>query len=127
MFTPRCDFTMARWVFARVLGLIFLCAFASLGWQIRGLAGARGIVPAQRWLDAVWNQLGWSALWQVPTLCWVNASDTMLVGLCLVGVAGAVLLIWGECFPGPCTLLLWTLYLSLCWVANPFLSFQWDA
>jgi len=38
---------MARWVFSRVLGVILRCAFASLGWQIRGLAGARGIVPAQ--------------------------------------------------------------------------------
>jgi lipase maturation factor 1 len=70
MSEPRRDFTMARWVFARMLGFIFLCAFASLAVQIRGLAGARGIVPAQAWLDAVWNELGARALWQLPTLCW---------------------------------------------------------
>ncbi len=127
MFLPRRDFTMARWLFARVLGAIFFCAFASLGLQIRGLAGARGIVPAGRWLDAVWNKYGASALWQVPTLCWFNASDTMLVLLCLLGLSLSVVLMWGECFPGPCVLSTWALYLSLCWVTNPFLGFQWDA
>ena len=124
---PNRDFTMARWAFARVLGAVFFCAFASLGLQIRGLAGARGIVPAEPWLEAVWSRLGAAALWQVPTLCWISAGDWMLVLLCLVGVALAVVLIWGECFPGLCAWLLWGLYLSLCWVTNPFLGFQWDA
>jgi hypothetical protein len=120
-------FVTARWIFARVLGVVFFCAFASLGWQIRGLAGARGIVPAQPWLDAVWKKFGAAALWQFPTLCWVDASDGMLVFLCLAGVALSAVLIWGECFPGLCALLLWALYLSLCWVTNVFLGFQWDA
>lgn len=124
---PRSTFTLARWAFARLMGVIFFCAFASLGWQIRGLAGARGISPAGTWLDAVWNHLGASAIWQVPTLCWFGASDAMLVTLCLLGVALSLLLIWGECLPGLCTLLLWLLYLSLCRVTNPFLGFQWDA
>jgi hypothetical protein len=127
MFHPRCDFTLARWSFARVLGAIFLCAFASLGWQIRGLAGAHGIVPAKPWLEAVWGQLGAAALWRVPTLCWLGAGDTMLALLCVAGVVLAMVLMWGECFPGLCALLLWALYLSLCWVTNPFLGFQWDA
>jgi len=124
---PRRDFTLARWLFARVLGAVFFCAFASLAVQIRGLAGAHGIVPAGPWLDAVMRHEGPSALWQVPTLCWIDASDTMLVTLCVVGVLISLLLTWGECFPGACTLVLWGLYLSLCWVSNPFLGFQWDA
>lgn len=127
MFEPRRDFTLARWFFARLLGIIFLCAFVSLAVQIRGLAGTRGIVPAQPWLDAVWNQLDLGALWQVPTLCWMNAGDSMLMGLCLLGIVLSAMLIWGECFPGLCTLLLWAIYLSLCSVTNPFLGFQWDA
>ncbi|MEP6671872.1 MAG: lipase maturation factor family protein [Chthoniobacter sp.] len=119
-------FTLARWVFARALGAIFFCAFVSLGLQIRGLAGEHGIIPAQQFLDAAWNQLGAGALWQVPTLCWLNASDTMLVALCLSGVALSIALMCGV-FPGLCALLLWALYLSLCWIATPFTNFQWDA
>jgi len=129
LFAPalRPDFTTARWVFARLLGAVLFCAFGSLALQIRGLAGERGIMPAQRWLDAVWNQLGTAALWQVPTLCWLGTGDAMLLGLCLAGVALAVVLMWGEWFPGPCALVSWALYLSLCSVVNPFLNFQWDA
>lgn len=119
-------FTNARWIFARALGAIFLFAFTSLGVQIRGLAGERGIVPAQRFLDLVWKKYGGESALQVPTLCWINASDPMLVSLCIIGVALSIVLICGL-FPGPCTLLLWMLYLSLCWVATPFTNFQWDA
>ena len=124
---PRRDFTLARWLFCRVLGAVFFSAFVSLGVQIRGLSGARGIVPAEPWLNAIVQQLGPSAFWQVPTLCWIDASDTALVIFCVLGAIFSVVLIWGKCFPGPCTLVLWALYLSLCWVTNPFLSFQWDA
>jgi lipase maturation factor 1 len=118
-------FTIARWVFARMLGAVFFCAFASLGVQIRGLAGEHGIVPARQFLDAAWNKLDIAALWQVPTLCWLNAGDAMLVAICLAGVALSVVLICGV-LPGLCSLLLWALYLSVCKVAMPFTSFQWD-
>jgi hypothetical protein len=129
LFAPalRPAFAVARWVFARLLGAVFFCAFGSLALQIRGLAGEHGIMPAHRWLDAVWNQFGATALWQVPTLCWLGAGDGMLLALCLAGVALAVVLLWGEWFPGPCALVLWALYLSLCSVVDPFLNFQWDA
>src|SRR5687768_11266869 len=83
MFHPSRDFTLARWGFARLLGVVFFCAFASLGWQVRGLAGTQGIAPAQAWLDMVWSQLGAGALCQVPTFCWLGAGDAMLVALCL--------------------------------------------
>jgi hypothetical protein len=124
-FTLSSHFTVARWIFARALGVIFFCAFVSLGVQIRGLAGAHGIVPAADFLDNTWNQLGAGALWRFPTLCWLNASDTMLVATCLAGVAISVVMICGI-LPGPCALLLWGLYLSLCWIAMPFTLFQWD-
>jgi hypothetical protein len=126
-FTSSPDrFTLARWIFARVLGAIFLCAFVSLGVQIRGLAGEHGIMPAQQLLGNVWNQYDVKALWELPTLCWLNASDTMLIALCVVGAALSIVLACGVC-PGPCALLLWALYLSLCWIATPFTNFQWDA
>jgi len=120
------SFTIARWVFARVLGAIFFCAFASLGVQIRGLAGEHGIVPAQEFLNEVWNHLGVGALWEVPSLCWLNASDSMLIALCVAGIVISLFMMCGF-FPGLCALLSWALYLSLCWVGSPFLSFQWDA
>jgi hypothetical protein len=35
-----------RWIWLRALGLIFLSAFYSLAFQIDGLIGPRGILPA---------------------------------------------------------------------------------
>lgn len=123
---PPPAFIKARWIFARALGAIFFCAFTSLAGQVRGLFGQRGIVPAREFLDAAWNQLDVAALWEVPTVFWLNASDPMLLGVCLAGMAISALLMAGL-LPGLCTLLLWALYLSLCSVGSPFLNFQWDA
>ena len=114
-----------RW-FSAALGVVFLAAFFSLGLQVRGLFGANGIMPASAFLDAVWNQLGVSALWQVPSLCWLNAGNTFLLGLCLVGGLLSLGLIVGRA-PGACALGCWAIYLSLCSVGSPFLDFQWDA
>src|SRR5437016_5650880 len=41
-----------RWIFLRVLGLIFYSAFFSLLPQIRGLIGPQGILPAGEYLQA---------------------------------------------------------------------------
>ena len=39
-----------RWIWLRALGLIFLSAFYSLAFQITGLIGPRGILPAGEYL-----------------------------------------------------------------------------
>ena len=119
-------FTIARWVFARALGLVFLCAFGSLLPQIRGLIGAHGISPAQTFLEAVWQRFGAASLWQVPTLAWLGAGDGVLLALCWAGVILSLVMIAGVA-PGACSLALWALYLSLVSVSSPFLDFQWDA
>ena len=118
-------FQTARWVFSRVLGAIFFCAFFSLAGQIRGLFGERGIAPTASFLQRAQEQLGAAAYQKIPTLCWLGASDTTLVAMCWGGVALSVVLMAGVC-PGLSALLLWALYLSLCAVGSPFMDFQWD-
>ena len=105
-------FTVARWVFSRALAAIFFCAFASLLVQVRGLMGAQGVAPAWAYLAAAWRQLGASALWNVPTLCWISASDGMLIGVCVAGLLISLIMAAGVA-PGACSLVLWGLYLSL--------------
>jgi len=119
------SFAVSRWVFARALGAIFFFAFASLGLQIRGLIGERGIVPVREFLNAAYSQLGPAAFWKMPSVCWVYAGDGFLVTLCALGVALSIALIWGF-RPSLCAALLWLLYLSLASVCSPFLDFQWD-
>ena len=47
-----------RWLFLRALAAIYFSAFFSLLFQIKGLIGPDGILPAQQYLSAVAEQLG---------------------------------------------------------------------
>ncbi len=47
------DRLIPRWIVLRALGLIYCSAFVSLLFQIRGLIGPLGILPAGRYLQAV--------------------------------------------------------------------------
>ncbi len=118
-------FAVSRWLFVRLLGVIYLIAFCSLGVQILGLVGERGILPARDFLDRAWAGWGTQALFQLPSLFWISTSDEALVGACWAGAALSALLILGF-LPPVCLLLLWTLYLSLSVVGQIFLGFQWD-
>ncbi|MBX6313447.1 MAG: hypothetical protein IRY99_11105, partial [Isosphaeraceae bacterium] len=114
-----------RGIFLRALGAIYIMAFASLGVQIDGLIGSRGILPAGEYLDSLYQVLGAQAYGQFPTLLWINHSDIFLQILCWGGVALGALVVAGL-LPGPCLLVLWAAYLSLTVVGQEFLSFQWD-
>ena len=76
-----------------MLGAVYLIAFFSLGSQIRGLVGSRGIEPAAGFLKAVETHYGPGAFWKAPTLCWWNAGDDFLALLCYGGAALSCLLI----------------------------------
>ena len=56
-----------RWIWLRALGLIFLSVFYSLAFQIEGLVGPRGILPAGEYLPEVREAVGaWKAAWYAP-------------------------------------------------------------
>lgn len=117
-------YVIASWLFLRVMGLIYLAAFLSLAVQIRGLIGRDGILPLEDFL-ASRRRLGLRRLWRIPTLCWLNASDTFLSLLCWGGVALSLLLVIGLA-PLPISILLWAFYLSLFTACRIFLGYQWD-
>jgi lipase maturation factor 1 len=124
------EFFLTRWLFLRLLGVIYLIAFVSLGTQISGLIGHNGILPAVGFMATVGQQcdrqgIALDRYYLLPTLCWFNASDGFLHFQCAAGSALAALLILGIA-PVPCLALLWLLYLSLATVSRDFLGFQWD-
>ena len=122
----RPTFFLTRWLFLRLLGVIYLVAFLSLWTQIDGLIGNDGILPAERYLNAIRDQVGLDRYLAFPTLCWLNDSDSFLHLLCGGGVFLSLLLIAGVA-PVPALIGLWVFYLSLATVGQSFLSFQWDA
>ena len=121
---------LSRWVFLRMLGLIYLAAFLSLWSQIAGLIGHDGILPVDRFMAVLRQQydaggIGLDRFRLVPTLAWLGASDGFLHWQCAAGAALSVLLVVGIA-PAPCLALLWLIYLSLATVTRAFLGFQWD-
>mgnify|MGYP003336499274 FL=1 len=89
----RPSYVRTRSVFLRTVGVIYFLAFISLWTQITGLVGHNGIMPADQLLTAIrGHDVPW---WQAPTLCWFNASDTMLRLLCGGGAVLSLLVIAG--------------------------------
>ena len=120
------SFVRSRWLFLRLLGAVYLIAFASLAVQITGLVGEQGILPAREFLSRVHEVYGSGAYRLLPTLVWLSPSDGFLLMLCWSGVVTSLLLIAGV-VPIASSALLWLLYLSLTIAGQEFLQFQWDA
>jgi lipase maturation factor len=122
----RNDNLWARWVFLRALGLIFLSAFYSLAFQIHGLIGERGILPATEYLTEVHTVLGnVRQVWYAPTLLWLGAGDAALTAIVAAGVVCSLLLaanVWPKLTVALCTLL----FLSCIAVLQDFSSYQSD-
>ena len=125
--TPARDtFALGSWLFLRILAIVHLIAFTSAWSQLNGLVGPHGLLPAQPFFNAVHEQLGASAYFQLPSLCWLFGAGKFLPILCAAGVALSLLLFAGIA-PAPCLALLWAAYLSLCGAGQVFFNFQWDA
>jgi predicted DCC family thiol-disulfide oxidoreductase YuxK len=119
------SFYLSRWVFLRLLGLIYVISFLSLRAQILGLLGARGILPASDFLRAVQANFGSAGYRLFPTLAWFGAGDASLKLLCTAGAVSALLVVVGVA-SGPALVVCWAVYLSIVTVGRDFLSFQWD-
>jgi lipase maturation factor 1 len=121
----KSSYELARWVFLRALGVIYLIAFVSLWLQLKGLIGPHGILPADDFLVAARRQLGSERFHLVPTVFWLDAGPTALHLVCGLGVLCSVLLILNV-WPVGALACLWLLYLSLAAVGRDFLAYQWD-
>src|SRR5262249_2167698 len=117
---------LARWIFLRALGLIYFSAFFSLLFQIKGLIGPRGILPAFDYLPAVAEHFpGWQRLWFAPTLFWWSSSDGMLMLVTWVGLAASVAIIL-NLWPRTGLLLCFVCFLAFVGAAQEFSGYQSD-
>ena len=123
---PADGYLWPRWLFLRALGLIFFSAFYSLAFQIQGLIGERGILPADLYLQELSRILGGiEKIWYAPTLFWINASDHALSFVMLLGIGASALLVLNiapRAMIAICTLL----FLSCIAALQDFSSYQSD-
>ena len=115
----------ARWIFLRALGVIYFSAFYSLLFQIKGLIGPVGILPAAEYLKAVAKTFGAHRFWFAPSLFWLGASDRALMVLCWVGLFASVLVVL-NLWPRASLLVCFVLFLSFVSVAQDFSGYQSD-
>ena len=118
------DLLTARWLFLRGMGGIYFSAFFALLFQVRGLIGAHGILPAAEYLEGG-RSLGAMRFWAVPTLLWFSTGDHMLMALMWVGLIASVLLIanvWPRAMLPAC----FVCYLSFIGAARDFANYQSD-
>src|SRR4051812_38937627 len=74
------NWVISRWVFLRAMGLIYFSAFFALQFQVKGLIGVEGLMPAAQYLAGGRN-LGLMRFWAAPTLLWLSSGNHMLMGL----------------------------------------------
>jgi hypothetical protein len=119
------DRLIPRWLFLRAMGLIYFSAFFSLIFQIRGLIGREGILPASDYLQAVEHSFGHARFWFAPTLLWFSSGPQMLMALCWAGVVASLLLalnVWPRGTLGICLVC----FLSFVSAAGDFSGYQSD-
>jgi len=128
LFDSQCgarDRLIPRWLFLRALGLIYLSAFGSLIFQIRGLIGPEGILPAGEYLQSVAKALGPSRYWFAPTLLWFSSSSHALMALCWVGILASLLLV-ANVWPRGMLVVCFACFLSFVAAAQDFSGYQSD-
>jgi lipase maturation factor 1 len=114
-----------RWIFLRALGLIYFSAFFSLVFQIRGLIGTDGILPASEFFVAVANHFGPARFWFAPTLLSISTGPHMLMAICWVGMIASLLLVLNA-WPRGMLLVCFVCFLSFVGAAQDFSGYQSD-
>jgi hypothetical protein len=115
-----------RWAFLRLLGLCFLSAFVSFLFQVRGLLGERGILPAGRLLQVLRAERGLlGGLATAPSLAWLGPGEEGLLVLTALGILCSLLLVLNVA-PRLAALASTLLFLSLIAVAQDFAAYQSD-
>lgn len=116
---------IARWLFLRAIALIYFSAFFSLLFQIRGLIGPHGLLPATQYLPQVAAAFGSLRFWYAPTLLWFSTGPHMLMAICWVGLIASVLATM-NLWPRLNFLICFICYLSFIGAAQAFADYQSD-
>jgi hypothetical protein len=114
-----------RWIFLRALGLIYFSAFYSLLFQIAGLIGPNGILPAGDYLQAVSGALHSARFWFAPTLLWFSSSNQTLLAICWIGMIASLLVVLNF-WPRATLTICFVCFLSFVSAAQDFSGYQSD-
>ena len=121
----RAEFNITADLVIRGIALCGLFAFLSLWWQIDGLVGPRGILPAVDFLDTVASRYGAERFRLLPTMFWLDASSAALHAVCALGTLATLTVLLGR-WRCAASVIAYVCYLSLTAAGQVFLAYQWD-
>src|SRR5467141_1246690 len=119
------DRLIPRWIFLRALGLIYYSAFFSVAFHVRGLIGPHGILPANEYLQALFERFGHASYWHAPTLLWLSSGSHMLTRICWAGMIASLLLVLNF-WPRGMLAICFVCFLSFVSAAQDFSAYQSD-
>ena len=123
----RGSYWLTRFVILRLLGLIYLVAFLVAANQILPLIGSDGLLPVSNFLAQVREAFGGSlgGFLRLPSLFWVNSSDSALIVTAWIGVVLSAVVVCG--YANAILLgLLWVLYMSFVHVGQDWYGYGWE-
>ena len=116
---------MPRWIFLRALAAIYFSAFYSLLFQINGLIGPQGILPAHSYLGAVARAYPSAMFWFAPTLFWISSNSHALMIVTWIGLL-ASLAAFLNLWPRLSFFICFICFLSFVSAAQDFSNYQSD-
>jgi lipase maturation factor len=121
---PRTVF-LARWLWLRALALVYFSAFFSLLFQVKGLIGEHGILPAGETLSAIAQAAGNNRFWIAPSLFWISSSTHFIVEVMWIGLLASIA-VFLNLWPRASLLVCWLCFLAFVSAAGDFSSYQSD-
>ena len=119
------DRLIPRWIFLRALALWYFSAFHALLFQIKGLMGPEGILPAGQYLAAVARGLGPRRFWFAPTLFWFSSSSRMLMAVMIIGLVASIIALF-NLWPRLSFMVCWICFLSFVTATSVWSNYQSD-
>jgi hypothetical protein len=120
------NYSIARIVIERGLGIIYLVAFLVAFNQFVPLLGERGLLPVPQFMRGL-------GFWEAPSLFYFGYSDRRLKAVSIAGICLSLAIIVGLPQAGPLWVpmlvwfVLWVLYLSIVNVGQTFYGFGWES
>lgn len=118
-------YALSAWILSKGISLCFVLAFLSLIPQLMGLYGKNGVLSINVFVNVLKEQTGFQRYYELPTLFWLNSSDSFLNFIAFTGLFTSTLSFLGFC-PPLMIVMAWLCYLSFVNTGQDFLGFQWD-
>ncbi|MFB6181888.1 MAG: lipase maturation factor family protein [Candidatus Magasanikbacteria bacterium] len=120
------EYNFSIYIFKRILAVIYLISFLSFGLQAKGLIGAKGVLPAKTFFQALKSNLNsLQLLLYKPSIFLLSSSEVMIKLVPILGILVSLLLLF-RFKERLMLIILYILYLSIVIAGQQFMAFQWD-